>query len=78
MFCVSETEAATIRTTLEQEGELSAAIELRRLFPGVGDMAKARQMARTIAGWRPLSSVAPKRKSSEMGHFPPGAAKARF
>ncbi len=76
MFTVSEIEAATIRTTWEQEGELSAAIELRRLFPGVGDMAKARQMARTIAGWRQMTAVEPKRKTSEMGHPPRVAAKA--
>jgi hypothetical protein len=51
VFCVSETEAATIHTTLDQEGELSAAVELRRLFPDVADMVKAREMARVIAGW---------------------------
>ena len=54
MFCVSETEAAAIRTAYEQEGELSAAIELRRLFPGITDNAKARECARTIASWTPL------------------------
>ena len=42
MFCVSEAEAATIRTAFEQEGEMSADIELRRLFPGITDGAKAR------------------------------------
>jgi hypothetical protein len=50
MFCVSESEAAAIRTAYEQGGELSAAIELRRLFPGITDNAKARACARTIAG----------------------------
>ena len=54
MFSVSETEAATIRTAFEQEGELSAGIELRRLFPGITDGAKAREMARMIAGWSTL------------------------
>jgi len=54
MFCVSETEAAAIRTAYEQGGELSAAIELRRLFPGITDNATARECARTIAGWTPL------------------------
>jgi hypothetical protein len=42
MFVVTEAEAAAIHTAFEQEGELSAAIELRRLFPGVTDNAKAR------------------------------------
>jgi hypothetical protein len=54
MFVVSEEAAATIRTAYEQEGELSAAIELRRLFPDVTDNAKARECARTIAGWQTL------------------------
>jgi hypothetical protein len=57
MFVVSETDAAAIRTTYEQEGELSAAIELRRLFPGIADNAKARECARTIAGWKPLPAA---------------------
>jgi hypothetical protein len=35
MFIVTEADAAAIRTAYEQEGELSAAIEVRRLFPGV-------------------------------------------
>ena len=43
------------RPVLNQEGELSAAIELRRRFPGVTDNAKARACARRIAGWTPLS-----------------------
>jgi hypothetical protein len=54
MFVVSEEAAAAIRTAYEQDGELSAAIELRRLFPGIIDNAKARDCARTIAGWTPL------------------------
>jgi hypothetical protein len=45
MFVVSETEAA--------------AVELRRLFPGITDTAQARSFARTIAGWTPLP-VAPR------------------
>ena len=51
-------DAATIRTTFEQEGELSAAIEVRRLFPGITDNAKARECARIIAGWKPLPAAA--------------------
>jgi hypothetical protein len=54
MFVVNEAESAAIRAVFEQEGELSAAIELRRLFPGITDNAKARIHARTIAGWLPL------------------------
>ncbi len=54
MFCVSETEAAAIREAYEKGGELSAAIELRRLFPGITDNAHARTCARMILGWTPL------------------------
>ena len=54
MFVVTEAEATVIRNAFEQRGELSAAIELRRLFPGVTDIARARDCARTIAGRKPL------------------------
>ena len=57
MFCVSEDEAATIRTAFEQDGELSAGIELRRLFPGITDGVKAREMVRIIAGWKPMPAA---------------------
>ena len=53
MFVVTEADADAIRTVFYQEGELSAAIELRRRFQGVTDNAKARACARTIAGWTP-------------------------
>jgi hypothetical protein len=53
MFVVTEADAAAIRAIFDEEGELSAAIELRRRFPGVGDNANARACARTIAGWTP-------------------------
>ena len=56
MFVVSEIEAAAIRTAFEQGGELSAAVELRRLFPGITDNEQARACARTIAGWKPPST----------------------
>ena len=61
MFPVTEAEAATIRAAFEQEGDLSAGIELRRLFPGITDGAKAREMARVIAGWKPVSAPGPRR-----------------
>ena len=55
MIVVTEAEAAAIRAAFEQRGELSAAVELRRLFPAVTDTAQARACARTIAGWKPLA-----------------------
>jgi hypothetical protein len=54
MFVVTEADAAAIRAVYEQRGEFSAAVELRRLFPGITDNAQARECARTIAGWKPL------------------------
>jgi hypothetical protein len=60
MFIVTEADAAAIRAIYDRDGELSAAAELRRRFPGFTDNAKAREWVRTIAGWTPLS-VAPKR-----------------
>jgi hypothetical protein len=54
MFLVTEADADAIRAIFNQEGELSAAIELRRRFPGITDNVKARAHVRTIAGWKPL------------------------
>ena len=54
MFTVSEAVAEAIRRAYEDGGELSAAIELRRHFPGITDNENARRCARTIAGWTPL------------------------
>ena len=54
MFCVSEAQEAIIRTAFERRGELSAVVELRRLFPGVDNITLARECVRTIAGWQPL------------------------
>ena len=54
MFVVSEAEATAIRTAFDQGGEFDAAVELRRMFPGVADNARSRAFARTIAGWKPL------------------------
>ena len=58
MFCVSEAQAAVIRTAFEQRGELSAVAELQRFFPGVANIALARDCVRTIAGWQPLVTQA--------------------
>jgi hypothetical protein len=53
MFVVTEAEATAIRAAFEQRGEFAAAVELRRLFPGVTDLAEAWECARAIAGWKP-------------------------
>jgi hypothetical protein len=44
-FVATEAEAAAIRIAFQQRSELSAAVELRRLFPG--DTARALECART-------------------------------
>jgi hypothetical protein len=54
MFVVTEAEADAIRAVYQQRGELAAAVELRRRFPGITDNAQTRECARTIAGWKPL------------------------
>ncbi len=54
MFSVTEAEATAIRDAYHQSGEFAAAVELRRLFPGIIDNRQARACARTIAGWKPL------------------------
>jgi hypothetical protein len=43
--------------SFQQRVELSAAIELQRLFPGITDNTQARECARTVAGWNPLRPV---------------------
>jgi hypothetical protein len=54
MFVVSEAEAAAIRAAFNRGGEFSAAVELRRLFPGATDNVEVRECARAIAAWKPL------------------------
>jgi hypothetical protein len=58
MFAVTEDQAAAIRTAFEQRGELSATIELRRLFPGIKNTEQARECVRIIAGWKELPAQA--------------------
>jgi hypothetical protein len=57
MFDVTETDAAAIQAVLNEDGELSAAIELRRRFPGITENARARECVRIIARWMPLKTA---------------------
>ena len=57
MFVVTEADVAAIRAVYQQRGEFSAAVELRRRFPGITDNAEARECARAIANWKPLRPV---------------------
>jgi hypothetical protein len=61
MFVVDEAAATAIRSALQQGGELSAVVELRRHFPLITDNAEARGCVRTIANWKPLPTAKPKR-----------------
>jgi hypothetical protein len=61
-FYVSDANAGVVNhwglPWVTREGELSAAVEVRRLFPGITDNAEALGYARTIAGWKPLPAAA--------------------
>ena len=63
LFVVTEADEAAIRAAFEQRGEFAAAVELRQRFPGITDNARARECARTIAGWKPLPLRPVKRMS---------------
>ena len=65
MFVVTDADAAAICTAFDRGGEFSAAVELRRRFPGIPDNARAREYARTIAAWKPL----PPRKIGRRSHL---------
>jgi hypothetical protein len=71
MFTVTDEDAAAIRSAFEQGGELAAAVELRRRFPGITDNAKAREHARTIAGWKPPPEPPKAPKSSKVARLHP-------
>jgi len=51
MFSISDKDIAAIQAAFERGGQFAAAIEVRRLFPGIPDNAEARRIALIIAGW---------------------------
>ncbi len=58
MFSLSEDEITSVRAAFDTGGEFAASVELRRLFPGITDLQKARQCVRTIVGWlQPASAI---------------------
>ncbi len=59
MVSISDAAASAIRAVFDQDGELSAAMEVRRQFPGIIDNERAREWARTIAAWKPLPEMRP-------------------
>jgi hypothetical protein len=66
-YVVTEADAAAIREAYETGGELSAAVELRRRFPGIIDNATAREQARRIAAWTPLPERPARRRRGRAG-----------
>jgi hypothetical protein len=72
MFVVTEADAAAIRAVYQQRGEFSAAVELRRRFPGITDNTQAREWARIIAGWKPLP-LRPVKRMPKPPRVTPGA-----
>lgn len=56
MFAVDDASAASIRRAYEEDGELAAMVEFRRIYPLVQDNAHARSCVLMIASWRPISS----------------------
>jgi hypothetical protein len=73
MFAVSEADAAAIRDAFEHGGELAAAVELRRLFPGLANNENTRLCARSIASWQPLPPVKPRRANRRRASRPAAA-----
>ena len=67
MFLVDEATIEAIRRALDQGGEWSAVVELRRHYPGITDYAKARMCVRIIAGWRQRPAL-PKTGSRKVRH----------
>jgi len=57
MFIVTKADADAIRAAFDQAAELSAAMEVRRRFPGITDNAHVRTCARTIAGWKSTTTL---------------------
>ena len=71
MFSISDKDIAAIQAAFERGGELSATIEVRRIFPGIPDNAEARRIALIIAGWEPVSP-GPIRNASALQPGRPG------
>ena len=70
VLIVTEEDATAVRAAFDQGGELSAAVELRRRFPGITDNAHAQACMRSIAGWsaslvplRPATRLRPKSRT---------------
>ena len=54
MFAIDDATVLAVRHAFATHGELAAAVELRRHFPGIGDLAWAREVVRMILRWQPI------------------------
>ena len=63
-FMVTKADADAIRAAYEHGGELSAVVELRRLFPGLANNENTRACALSIAGWMPRMEQVPTHKAT--------------
>ena len=70
MYVVTEADAAAIREIYERDGELPAAAELRRRFPGITDNA----IAKITRGGSPAGH---RRQSSQWCAYPKGKSRRR-
>ena len=59
MFVVDDATAEALRRAWQEQGELSALIELRRHFPLLADNTKARLCLQAIVGWTPRPAPEP-------------------
>ena len=67
MFAVDEATAEAIRRAFNEDGELSAIVELRRHYPAITDYAKARRCVRIIVSWQPIPAF-PEKGSRKVRH----------
>lgn len=59
MFAIDDATVVIVRHAFDEHGELAAAVELRRHFPGIGDLAWAREVVRIILRWQPIPGGEP-------------------
>ena len=59
MFAIDDATVLAVRRAFDKHGELAAAVELRRHFAGIGDLAWARQVVHIILRWQPIPGGEP-------------------
>jgi hypothetical protein len=59
MFALDDATVMIVRHAFDEHGELAAAVELRRHFPGIGDLAWVREVVSIILRWQPIPGGEP-------------------